>query len=137
MTGPACKKISLLASMSGVAESFGAPFSRSRQIKRDSCRKLGSARQLPLCPHARSPDMVDFLDEYVEEYGPPPPEGYSTNVRGIVYIVILILSLVIATSFGGIRVYTKAFITHALGWDDCKPHGEIMENYVAWLTGTS
>lgn len=66
--------------------------------------------------------MVDFLDTYPEDIGPPPPEGYSPNVRGIVFIVILLLSFLIATSFGGIRIYTKAFITRALGWDDCKFH---------------
>lgn len=64
--------------------------------------------------------MVEFLDTYLDDEGPPPPEGYPPNVRGIVIIVILLLSLVISMSFGAIRIYTKAFITRALGWDDCK-----------------
>ena len=64
--------------------------------------------------------MVEFLDTYPDDLGPPPPDGVGPNVRGIVFIVILLFSFVISTTFGGIRIYTKAFITRALGWDDRK-----------------
>lgn len=64
--------------------------------------------------------MGEFLDTWIEDFGPPPPEGVPPNVRGIVFIVILILALVISTAFASMRIYTKTFITHALGWDDRK-----------------
>lgn len=64
--------------------------------------------------------MVDVLDTYPDAFDPPPPEGVGPNGRGIVFIIILLFSFVISTIFGGIRIYTKAFITRALGWDDRK-----------------
>ena len=63
-----------------------------------------------------------WLDTYYEE---DPPPGYtrdynSPNVRGTATIAIYPILFLLATVSGGVRIYTKAFITRALGWDDCK-----------------
>ena len=64
--------------------------------------------------------MTDFLDTY--NVSDPPPgvtaNWNSPNARGIVLLVICFLLFLFSTLFGGIRIYTKAFITRALGLDD-------------------
>lgn len=88
------------------------------------------------CLHAAVTDMVDFLDTYPEPLTPPPPGGVAPNDRGTAFIVIVLLTFVIAMTFGGIRIYTKAFITRALGWDDCTSRDGSMR-HAATLTVTS
>lgn len=64
--------------------------------------------------------MAEFPDTYPEGLTPPPPGGVGTNVRGVVFIVIVLFTFVIATTVGGIRIYTRAFLAPTLGWDDRK-----------------
>lgn len=66
--------------------------------------------------------MVEWLDVFFEMDLPPGvTRDYDTpNVRGITFIVICISFFMISTTFGGIRIYTKAIITRAMGWDDCE-----------------
>ena len=66
--------------------------------------------------------MAEWLDTYVDA---EPPAGITPtfdkpNVRGIIFIVVCLLLFTMSTFFGGIRLYTKAFITRAIAWDDCK-----------------
>ena len=35
-------------------------------------------------------------------------------------VVISIISPILSTLFVAMRVWTKGFITHSIGWDDCK-----------------
>lgn len=65
--------------------------------------------------------MAEWLDTYNEV---EPPSGITPNfdkpnTRGIAFIVVCLLLFTISTIFCGMRVYTKAFITRAVGWDDC------------------
>lgn len=66
--------------------------------------------------------MAEFLDTYVHIDSPSNvlPNPDAPNVRGIIFIVFCLLLFTTSTTFGGIRVYTKALITRAIGWDDCK-----------------
>ena len=36
-------------------------------------------------------------------------------------VVIAIVSPIVSSLFMSLRVWTRAFITHSVGWDDCKP----------------
>ena len=66
--------------------------------------------------------MTAWLDTYIEWEVPPGLTANfdKPNARGIVFIVLCLFLLICSTTFGGIRVYTKAFITRAMGWDDCE-----------------
>ena len=54
----------------------------------------------------------------------PPPAGVTPNfdkhnVNGLIFIVISLVMVLLALTFTIIRIYTKAILTRALGWDDC------------------
>ncbi|MCJ1467429.1 hypothetical protein MMC07_006054 [Pseudocyphellaria aurata] len=52
---------------------------------------------------------------------PPPgvtPNPNATDHKGAVLIAFAIILVLISTAFVVIRIYTKALLTHALGWDD-------------------
>lgn len=72
--------------------------------------------------------MAEWLDTYVDE---EPPSGitptFGPNVRGIAFIVVCLLLFTISTMFAGIRLYTKALVTRAMGWDDCE---NLLERHV-------
>lgn len=74
--------------------------------------------------------MAVFPDTYPDPYMDPPPgvgaDFDIPNHRGTAFIVVCILFFILATAFGGIRVYTKAFITRAMGWDDGKHLGVLI-----------
>lgn len=55
---------------------------------------------------------------------PPPPAGVTPNfdkrnINGLILIVISLVMMLLAMTFTIIRIYTKAILTRALGWDDC------------------
>ena len=63
----------------------------------------------------------------------PPPPGVETNfdgpnTYGNFYIFCAIFGFVLSTVFTAMRLYTKGFMTRALGWDDCMPFSEL-----SWL----
>ena len=66
--------------------------------------------------------MANFLDTYAPVHPPPNvlPNPDAPNPRGIIFIVICLLLFTISIIFVGVRLYTKAFITRAIGWDDCE-----------------
>lgn len=53
---------------------------------------------------------------------PPPgviPDFHGSNPNGTIYIVFGIICLVVNTVIVLVRFYTKAVLTHSMGWDDC------------------
>ena len=42
----------------------------------------------------------------------------STQQQTIV--IVCIVSSIVSSLFVAIRIWTKTFVTHSLGWDDCK-----------------
>ena len=55
---------------------------------------------------------------------PPPPAGLKANYdgpnsAGMFYIAFTVFFYFFTFSFTAMRVYTKAFLTRSLGWDDC------------------
>ena len=50
---------------------------------------------------------------------------HAPNGRGIGYIVVSILLLLISTIIVALRFYTKIILIRAPGWDDCKLSLEI------------
>ena len=53
---------------------------------------------------------------------PPPgvlPCPHCSNGNGGLLIAITVIGMVIALVCTMIRMYTKAFLTRAMGWDDC------------------
>ena len=42
----------------------------------------------------------------------------STQQQAIV--IVCIVSPIVSSLFVAIRIWTRAFVTHAVGWDDCK-----------------
>lgn len=54
---------------------------------------------------------------------PPPgvtPNFDAPNPNGTALIVVSIIAIVCTTTVVAARLYTKAFLTRALGWDDCR-----------------
>lgn len=53
---------------------------------------------------------------------PPPgviPCYDCTNGNGNLLIVFALVGLFLSLACTGVRLYTKTFLTRALGWDDC------------------
>lgn len=81
--------------------------------------------------------MTDFLDTKWDRVVIPPgvtPDYHKPNTRGILFIVLCLLLFTISTTFGAMRVYTKAFITHAMGWDDYTCIATMVGNLI-WTIG--
>ena len=108
---------------------------RAFQNGASNTRKITSA-SLPMTMNATDSTNSTGLDENgLIPYGqpgyfqqpfiycdPPPgitPDFNSPNPNGILYIVLSIIGLLLATLFASMRLYTKCILTRSPGWDDC------------------
>lgn len=67
-------------------------------------------------------DHAAFLAQIEIAADPPPgitPNFDAPNPNGIVFVVIGISGLILATIITALRLWTKGFLLRTSGWDDC------------------
>ena len=83
------------------------------------------------------PSQMDYLENIPAL---APPKGEQSNFdhpRTLASSIIILNAIFVALMFCTvtIRLYTRAFLARALGWDDCK--SKIFCFVDSWLTGGS
>ncbi|MCJ1425996.1 hypothetical protein MMC29_003898 [Sticta canariensis] len=67
-------------------------------------------------------DRTAFLASTYTVADPPPgvtANFDAPNTNGTVFIVVLVLGLIVTTIITAMRLWTKGYLIHTSGWDDC------------------